>query len=293
MVQASDIRKDMEVRDNAGTHIGTVDGVEGDRIKLTRKDSADGQHHYVPLSAVERVDAHVHLTAAGAAAVTSGTDTGTGGATVLGDGIRNPAVDGATPRRNYYLPWILGALALLLLLLALKGCFSRHDDKTVTTANTTTTTQTAALPVETVKLPNGSSVDLTPNTLNYELQRFLASNEATPRTFTFDKLNFDTGSATIRAEDQANVDALAQILAAYPKAAGRVVGYTDARGSAGANANLGKDRADAVVAALGAKGVASGRVTAASGGETNPADTNATKEGQFENRRTELVVTSK
>lgn len=288
-MQASDIRKDMEVRDNLGTHIGTVDSVEGDRIKLTRRDSADGQHHHVPLSAVERVDAHVHLTAAGAAAVTSGS--AASGSTVLGDGIRNPAVDGATPRRNYYLPWVLGALALLLLLLALKGCFSR-DETTVTTSNTTTT-ETAALPVETVKLPNGSSVDVTPNSLNYELQRYLESGAATPRTFTFDKLNFETGSATIRAEDQANVDALAQILVAYPKAAGRVVGYTDARGSAGANANLGKERADAVVAALAAKGVAAGRVTAASGGEANPADTNATKEGQFENRRTELVVTSK
>lgn len=39
-----------------GVHIGTVDRVEGDFIKLARNDSPDGQHHWVPLSWVERVD---------------------------------------------------------------------------------------------------------------------------------------------------------------------------------------------------------------------------------------------
>lgn len=66
MTEASSVQKDMEVRDSDGAHVGTVDGVEGDRIKLTRNDSPDGEHHYVGLDAVERVDEHVHL-AAGAA----------------------------------------------------------------------------------------------------------------------------------------------------------------------------------------------------------------------------------
>jgi len=33
-----------------------VDHVNGDRIKLTRKDSADGQHHYLPLSKIASVE---------------------------------------------------------------------------------------------------------------------------------------------------------------------------------------------------------------------------------------------
>lgn len=61
MVEASSVQKHMEVRAADGSHVGTVDGVEGDRIKLTRKDSADGEHHYVGLDSVERVDEHVHL----------------------------------------------------------------------------------------------------------------------------------------------------------------------------------------------------------------------------------------
>ena len=67
MADSAGIQKHMEVRSSDGSHVGTVDGVEGDRIKLTRNDSPDGEHHYVGLDAVERVDAHVHL-AAGASA---------------------------------------------------------------------------------------------------------------------------------------------------------------------------------------------------------------------------------
>ena len=44
---------------------------------------------------------------------------------------------------------------------------------------------------------------------------------------------------------------------------------------------------------LAAKGVDKGRMEAKSGGESNPTDTNATAQGQAENRRTELVVTAK
>ena len=62
-MDASNIEKHMEVLGSDGSHVGTVDGVEGDRIKLTRKDSPDGEHHYVGLDQVERVDAHVHLSA--------------------------------------------------------------------------------------------------------------------------------------------------------------------------------------------------------------------------------------
>jgi hypothetical protein len=40
----------------AGEHVGTVDHVEGDQIKLTKNDSPDGFHHYIPLAWVERVE---------------------------------------------------------------------------------------------------------------------------------------------------------------------------------------------------------------------------------------------
>lgn len=62
MVAASEIREHMEVRAADGRHVGTVDHLEGDsRIKLTKSDSKDGQHHLIPLDWVDHVDAHVHL----------------------------------------------------------------------------------------------------------------------------------------------------------------------------------------------------------------------------------------
>ena len=62
MVAASEIREHMEVRAADGQHVGTVDHLDGDsRIKLTKSDSKDGQHHLIPLDWVDHVDAHVHL----------------------------------------------------------------------------------------------------------------------------------------------------------------------------------------------------------------------------------------
>ena len=55
------IREQMDVNASCGKKVGVVDRVEGEAIKLTRKDSADGQHHYVPSAWVDHVDKHVHL----------------------------------------------------------------------------------------------------------------------------------------------------------------------------------------------------------------------------------------
>lgn len=300
MAENRGIREHMEVVGSDGLHIGTVDHVEGDRIKLTARDSNDRRHHYIPLNDVTRVDEHVHVktTAAALGLVAAAGVT----AAVADHGeapfppVKNRQVDGAKPRGNYYLPWIVGLVGLILLLLLFRSCVQQAGE--TGTATTTTTTQTesvgtAPLKVEEVTLPGGQRVSLETGSLNYELQRYLASAEPTPRTFTFDKLNFDTGSAAIRPVDQANVDALAQILGAYPNARIEIVGYTDARGSNPSNAQLGQDRANSVAAALTAKGVDKGRITAKSGGERNPDATNATAQGQFENRRSELIVTAK
>jgi hypothetical protein len=49
----------MEIVGSDGAHVGTVDKLEGDRIKLTKQDDPDGSrqhHHYLPVSAVEAVN---------------------------------------------------------------------------------------------------------------------------------------------------------------------------------------------------------------------------------------------
>ena len=55
------IRERMEVYASCGSKVGVIDHIEGSTLKLTHKDSKDGLHHYVPLSAVAKVDEHVHL----------------------------------------------------------------------------------------------------------------------------------------------------------------------------------------------------------------------------------------
>lgn len=55
-MDASQIREHMKVVGPDGRHVGTVDRVEGDRIKLTKSDpAAGGEHHYIALSEVEGV----------------------------------------------------------------------------------------------------------------------------------------------------------------------------------------------------------------------------------------------
>ena len=51
------ITEHLQVKDANGEHVGTVDHLDGDRIKLTRTDSSDGQHHYINLSDVKSADA--------------------------------------------------------------------------------------------------------------------------------------------------------------------------------------------------------------------------------------------
>jgi len=55
------VKERMEVVCSQGTHLGTVDHVLGDQIKLTKSDSDDGMHHLFPTSLVASVDTRVHL----------------------------------------------------------------------------------------------------------------------------------------------------------------------------------------------------------------------------------------
>lgn len=66
MADASAIKEHMEVIGADGVHVGTVDHVEGDRIKLTKKDSGaqvsegsgahEGHHHFISLGLVADVE---------------------------------------------------------------------------------------------------------------------------------------------------------------------------------------------------------------------------------------------
>ena len=66
----SAVQKHMEVIGADGVHVGTVDHLDGERIKLTKADSVDGKHHYLPVGLVAAVEGDtVRLSATGANAV--------------------------------------------------------------------------------------------------------------------------------------------------------------------------------------------------------------------------------
>lgn len=73
MTNGSGIREGMEVIGADGAPLGHVDRVDGDRIKLTRRDSGQGHHrghhHFLPLALVAEVEGdRVRLSATGAVA---------------------------------------------------------------------------------------------------------------------------------------------------------------------------------------------------------------------------------
>ena len=54
------VREHMQVIDAEGTPLGKVDGIEGDRIKLTRDSSGsgshEGHHHFIPAGLIADVE---------------------------------------------------------------------------------------------------------------------------------------------------------------------------------------------------------------------------------------------
>jgi len=199
--------------------------------------------------------------------------------------------DGAPPRSIHiekkkvnWLAWAALIAGILALLFALSRC---GGDDTAAVAPVPTSTPTDVVAVT----PNAASATALAGTSG--LGGYLAGTEAAPRTFQFEKLTFDTAKSTLRPDDAQEVGNIAAVLKQYGNTRVRIAGYADARGPASANIALGKARADAVKAGLIAQGIDASRIETVSGGETDPVDTNATTSGQAENRRTELVVTSR
>ena len=71
MVDLSQVKEHADVIGADGVHVGTVDHLQGDRIKLTKKDSGDQRHHYISTGLVADIeDGTVRLSANADVAVT-------------------------------------------------------------------------------------------------------------------------------------------------------------------------------------------------------------------------------
>ena len=75
MFDAGRVRENMEVIGADGVYVGTVDRLEGVRIKLNKKDSGqgshEGHHHYVPAALIAHIEGEkIRLSANADVAVT-------------------------------------------------------------------------------------------------------------------------------------------------------------------------------------------------------------------------------
>jgi len=98
-------------------------------------------------------------------------------------------------------------------------------------------------------------------------------------------VRFAPGSAVIDETDPKTLERLRAVLSRCPGAEIEIGGHTDSQGSADLNARLSRARAEAVRAALVARGARLGRLVAIGYGESEPIASNDTEEGRAMNRR--------
>lgn len=101
-------------------------------------------------------------------------------------------------------------------------------------------------------------------------------------------VHFETDKATLTPEAQATLQQAAAAMKSNPNAHLRLEGFTDSTGTEPHNATLSEQRTQAVADYLQAQGINRSRLTGQGFGAAQPVDTNATPQGQADNRRVEL-----
>lgn len=194
-------------------------------------------------------------------------------------------------------PWLALAALIVLALFGLRSCLSETQSSVAEVSGAVeaepgSTELPAAEPAPAqLALPSGAVLTVPPGSVGENLYNFLVGVETGSKTFLFDGLTFESGSATLDASSQTTLAAIAEILKAFGTATVSVDGYTDNTGSREANLRLSEARAQQVMAALADAGIDASRMTAAGHADDNPVADNATEEGRAQNRRTELTAT--
>jgi OOP family OmpA-OmpF porin len=146
------------------------------------------------------------------------------------------------------------------------------------------------------RLPNGTTLNVPSNGIESRVISFIEDGSQPVSDtvwFNFDRLLFQTGSATLQEGSEEQIQNIANIMKAYPNVAIKIGGYTDNTGNAAANRRLSQQRANTVRQAIVAQGVTAERITAEGYGDAHPIASNDTEEGRALNRRIALRVTKK
>lgn len=145
-------------------------------------------------------------------------------------------------------------------------------------------------------LPNGVRLNIPESGVERKLIAFIEDKtQGVDREswFSFDRLVFDTGKATLKSESQEQLRNIHEILQAFPAVELKIGGYTDNVGDKQMNKRLSQARAEAVAAELERLGTQKARLSAEGYGVEHPVADNATEEGRQKNRRVDCRVTKK
>ncbi|MFT3769291.1 MAG: OmpA family protein [Minicystis sp.] len=109
--------------------------------------------------------------------------------------------------------------------------------------------------------------------------------------FILDQVEFDVDRATIKKVSDPLLDNVASVLKRHPEITKlEVQGHTDNTGGAFHNKQLSQARAESVIKALVARGIARPRLTGKGYGQEKPIADNGTDEGRQKNRRVQFVI---
>ncbi|MEM1119574.1 MAG: OmpA family protein [Bacteroidota bacterium] len=123
---------------------------------------------------------------------------------------------------------------------------------------------------------------------NDNLQKALSSED--DKIVRLKYISYETGSANLTDLSRYELDNVVAALNKYPALTIEVAGHTDSVGEADMNQKLSQARAQTVADYLTGKGIDACRLRVVGYGDTRPTDTNETKAGQENNRRTEFEI---
>ena len=226
-------------------------------------------------------------------------------ARAYGEPVRVSTEPARAYEREGGLGWLKWALPLLLLALLAWGFGAWRSRDPVDPVGATAATSGARLPAlaSTTGTPAlmkrtlcGRELDIAPNGVEAALIDHIDDKTRgvdKVAWFTFDRLEFETGSATLRPSSQAQAQNIAEILRCYRNVNLKIGGYTDNVGDPASNLKLSQARAETTRQAVLSAGIEPSRLEAEGYGEQFPVASNDTEQGRQRNRRIDVRVTKK